>query len=738
MLDAFEKWNSGKDTTESDSLPGSCGLLWEEKYIMLLWLSHLTRTPFPLASISSSGSEIEPSISIPFEIPAGLPNVARRLLALGLSHIQSVTKEQEAATFLWTRLCTRPDMRLLRLHHTCVDWAFQSLKRIRDADEHISIYSYVGILSFLAGYFKICDSDSIISSLAPVLSYTQDTVMSRTKNANMINGSAAVRKLIIKIYRSFALHVLLLPADTPTDQSDVLDTLFNHLLASIGDKNNLVRFAASKALSLIAQKLDLDMLTQLVDTITEQLQDNVIIKSPETDKQIFPPIVLSQTWHQMDFSNADSSQWQGLILTLSHLLFRRSIPQRRLTAVVGHILKGLDFEQRSSIGVSVGSGVRDAACFGLWSLARKYSTRELLRVAAMSVRSKRSTQQPSSVFEVLAPELVLTATLDPEGNVRRAASAALQELVGRHPDTVPAGIVLVQVVDYQAVGLRYRAMHDTTLQVRNLDSLYLYAISDGLLSWRAINSPELGIRRHSADVISSVGYSHGFEPLLPLWRQLNSRKSRTLDEWHGLYLALAATFCGKNPPFHYRNRILKNLHISDQTLCLLDEKAPITIDDVKAPGKNAHLAADALGTLISLIDNRTPFGLEIDLLQYHVSVAMTSLIRCPEGTHAALFDTPLALFNQFNEQGQKDFINTWLTELESCATIRQNPVVKAAWIAAFGEILSGGTRWLDAAMDKVQQKVEDVLISHLSSQSPWQVKVAALKYQYKRVYLNCR
>ncbi|KAI4255724.1 MAG: hypothetical protein L6R42_006599, partial [Xanthoria sp. 1 TBL-2021] len=48
MLDAFELWNRPAECANS-----SDQLIWEEKYVMLLWLSHLALTPFDLESIST-------------------------------------------------------------------------------------------------------------------------------------------------------------------------------------------------------------------------------------------------------------------------------------------------------------------------------------------------------------------------------------------------------------------------------------------------------------------------------------------------------------------------------------------------------------------------------------------------------------------------------------------------------------------------------------------------------------
>ena len=75
--------------------------------------------------------------------------------------------------------------------------------------------------------------------------------------------------------------------------------------------------------------------------------------------------------------------------------------------------KGLLFDIRKG-SHSIGSNVRDATCYVYWSLARA-EVGHLLKPYALE----------------MARNLVITALFDREVHVRRAASAAFQENVGR-------------------------------------------------------------------------------------------------------------------------------------------------------------------------------------------------------------------------------------------------------------------------------------------------------------------
>jgi hypothetical protein len=213
---------------------------------------------------------------------------------------------------------------------------------------------------------------------------------------------------------------------------------------------------------------------------------------------------------------------------------------------------GISFEQRSFSGGAIGTNVRDAACFGIWALARRYTTKELLAVPTEKTISFTARHYPSppSVLQILASELIISGSLDPAGNIRRGSSAALQELIGRHPDTVHNGIAVVQTVDYHAVALRARAIKDVALGATKLYTLYGEALIDALLSWRGVGDADARARRAAAASFGSLTtelaressdsvkrLQHAVQLIV---RRLGALQAREVEERHGLLLALAA------------------------------------------------------------------------------------------------------------------------------------------------------------------------------------------------------
>lgn len=548
MLRAFIEWDALAVDEPYGENPRQ--LIWEERYVMLIWLSHLLLAPFDLTSLSSD------DIPVPFDnlgqirpLPVHAPMVAKSLLSVTLKYVNVPGKEREAATLVLARLILRRDMQALGLLTNLTEWAFAVLNPGK-GEELPSVYTCIGVLSFLGRLGASGQVDEFAPLIVPIFERTLHIARERTGVSEIISSSALARKIIIKILRTMTVMALSLSEKPkcPISEdkvSSILEDSIDHFLVSLADKDTPVRFAASKALSIVTLKLDPDMASEVIEAVTGSLEENILYEKP--DGTIVAPFEARKIGLHLlkrNLNAVDAQRWQGLILTLGHLLFRRAPPTHQLPHVLQPLISGLDFEQRSSTGSSVGTGVRDASCFGIWAISRKYTTQELLSLNTQTI-STPSRQDEKSILQMLATELVCAACMDPSGNIRRGASAALQELIGRHPNTIAEGISLVQVVDYHAVARRSRAMIDVAKATAALSHRYWSPLVESLLGWRGIGSPDAESRRQAAKAIGDLSMHDSYRTISGVLHRLRHKLSTLphgdVEARHGCLLSIAAT-----------------------------------------------------------------------------------------------------------------------------------------------------------------------------------------------------
>ncbi|KAI1083562.1 tubulin folding cofactor D C terminal-domain-containing protein [Whalleya microplaca] len=517
---------------------------WHGRYAVLLWLSQLFLAPFDLSTISSGDADIiDKPVVEGFQWPPQIPGITLRVIPLAIKYLALPGKERDGAKALLVRLVMRKDMQELGILHALVQWALSTLKPSTDASAETPYY-YIGRLSFLAGVLSASADTSIMNNYLSDIFYTMHTITAEESSAfSVINGTALARKMMIKVIRSVITLVLRKPQQTLAD-TEMVETSIGYLLERLADNDTPVRLAASKALSIITLKLDPDMASQVIEAVLESLNRNVLWVKNKSNPSA-PP--------SRDLTAVDPLEWHGLMLTLSHLLYRRSPPPENLSDIVHALLMGLSFEKRGPSGGSIGTNVRDASCFGIWALARRYTTAELLRVQTKSILVAKGHDPTASILQVIATELVVTASLDPAGNIRRGASAALQELIGRHPDTVEEGISVVQTVDYHEVALRSRAIHGVALRATRLSTHYGRALMEATLGWRGIGDMDAAARRVAATSfgvltaeLARVGDSDPLDNFKTsvdmLLSRLQGLQVRQVEERHGLLQTLAAVF----------------------------------------------------------------------------------------------------------------------------------------------------------------------------------------------------
>lgn len=464
----------------------------DSHYVILLWLSHLILTPFDLASVAadSDRTPMVPSL----EVPSGLPPVAGWALRAGIDSLDSPTNRQSVAAALLVRLSLRPDMHRFNMLDSLLTWALSRLKAEKKAAA-ATIHQAVGLLTLLNGIIASGAMDEVAPHLQLVYATVTHVFSNTSDHYRLLQDSAAAKRQSVKIKRNIVVH-LLQARDSQQDAihevvqamlntASALEDVVDYLLTLLADRDTQVRIAASKALSLIATKLDAPMAEEVVEAILGSLQEDVLDDT-----------------HGKTLTTVNPVRWHGLVLTLSHMLFRRTPAPGQLAEVLDALYLALRFEQKSSSGSSIGGNVRDAANFGMWSLARRYSTAELEQTAIAN--------PTISTLQTTANNLVCAACLDPVGNVRRGSSAALQELVGRHPDTIVNGISLVQVIDYQAVGKRSRALQRVAIDAASLDITYKDALLCQLYDWRGVSASDLASRQHAAWAVGELAQSSTF------------------------------------------------------------------------------------------------------------------------------------------------------------------------------------------------------------------------------------
>jgi hypothetical protein len=621
--------------------------------------------PFPLESISGLEPTEETSTLLRIELPPQAPSVTLRVLAVCIERMQSASKERSAAASLLVKLCARPDMQKLGLLDTLVEWSVSFFENATEGQT--DIHHCLGVLSFLSGLVASTTNEEIGRSLSTI--YRACRCILDHKNLTYIKSSAVARKTVVKILRTIVVHCLHSTANlVGLDSTSVLEEVIEFLLEAVADGDTPVRYGASKALSIITLKLDSEMAEDVVEAILGSLNESVYWQGTKRN-----------------LSGVNALRWHGLTLTLAQLLYRKAIPTSQLPDVLNALLLSLSFEQRSPTGGSIGTNVRDSACFGVWALSRRYATSDLLAVETASIRACAH-KSTLTVPQALAVELLTAACLDPAGNIRRGSSAALQELIGRHPNTIENGIPLVQVVDFHAVGLRQRAMCDVAIKAGSLHPLYWEALFDNLLGWRGTGSLDTDSRLFSAKAIGLLSSSQPADVVRRLsdqiCTQLRALRPREVEERQGLVAALAALVNTTNAPrdahgetnveeaAHGAREGLQHLWQLLRTDLMLEDKA------FMSPAMRPELTSSSLALFIAAMANltiqlpKTHWPKELPLTEA-VRIVSLCLGRYEETVLEAITVTVPAIITLLSSDSaalRDTIIGEWLSMLENEAS----------------------------------------------------------------------
>uniref|UniRef100_A0A671Z025 Tubulin-specific chaperone D n=1 Tax=Sparus aurata TaxID=8175 RepID=A0A671Z025_SPAAU len=393
---------------------------WETRYMLLLWLSMTCLIPFDLYRLdghleSDSGQAREP--------------IMDRILAIAKSYLLVSDCSRDAASVLISKFMTRPDVKQKHLGDF-LDWNLTTISQTSDQSMR-DIMVLDGALQSLSDN----NINVLICSPAP-------TILQCLEQKQLSESSQAMlRKLCVKLIQRLGLTFLKprlaawryqrgnrsLAANLSMSQSAIVaaavtpeaqvqkqeedydipedvETVIEQLLVGLKDKETIVRWSAAKGIGRVTGRLPKELADEVVGSVLD------CFSFQETD-----------------------NAWHGGCLALAELGRRGLLLPSRLTDVVPLIVKSLTYEEKRG-ACSVGSNVRDAACYVCWSFARAYEPKEL-----------------KPFVTDIASALLITTVFDRDVNCRRAASAAFQENVGRQ-GTFPHGIDILTAADYFAVG----------------------------------------------------------------------------------------------------------------------------------------------------------------------------------------------------------------------------------------------------------------------------------------------
>lgn len=469
---------------------------WETRYVLLIWLSIISKIPFPLSRLEVSDVALEESIIV-------------RIIKICKLFCLSKDACAVAAVFLVANFLTRSDVKNVYLEEM-ITW---SLKCVEDDPlRH-------GPLAVIAAILK----HSAREDVKPHIQIILDKVLQFHLNDNPAD---LIRKFGIKIVQRIGLVLLgtklaswryqkasrpisLVPnakhsntiesieeaKDIPFyhDDQDIppaIEDIIEQLIQGLRDKVITIRWSAAKGIGRITARLPIDLADEVVGFVLN------LFSGRESD-----------------------SAWHGGCLALAELGRRGLLLPHRLKDVIPVVVQALVFDEPRAYG-SIGYLIRDAACYVCWSFARAYDS---------------DIFQPY-VKEIAAMLLVVTC-FDREINCRRAASAAFQENVGRQGN-FPHGIEILTIADYFEVGVRNHAYLKISTQIAQYEE-YTKPLIDHLVT-RKVTHWDTALRELSAKALfnlTPIDPNYIKDTVLP--NLLDMLNSIDLNIRHGAVLAIA-------------------------------------------------------------------------------------------------------------------------------------------------------------------------------------------------------
>ncbi|NXS30951.1 TBCD protein, partial [Pomatostomus ruficeps] len=637
---------------------------WETRYMLLLWLSMICLIPFDLARFDGNLVSLEGQARQP---------TMDRILDIAKCYLVVSDKARDAAAVLVSKFIVRPDVRQSRMADF-LDWVLSMLSRSSSQTMEGTVIVN-GMLQALAQLFKHGKREDCLPYAATVLECLDNCKLSGSNQMVLRKlGMKLVQRLGLTFVkpkvakwryqrgcRSLAANLQAqgaavqnqnreAPAAAEADDDEEYDipaeieNVVEQLLVGLKDKDTIVRWSAAKGIGRITGRLPKELADDVIGSLLDCFSFDAYFYS------------------NFSFQETDNA-WHGGCLALAELGRRGLLLPSRISDVVPVMLKALTYDEKRG-ACSVGSNVRDAACYVCWAFARAYEPAELI-----------------PFIRHISSALVIAAVFDRDVNCRRAASAAFQENVGRQ-GTFPHGIDILTAADYFAVGNRVNCYLTISVYIAGFPE-YTQPMIDHLVNMK-INHWDSVIRELATKAL------HNITPRAPeymasvvLPRLLPLSVGSDLHTRHGAILACAEithALCklaqeNNRPVTYYFSEEsfegLKQIHqevCSQQRLFLL------------CRGLGGELMRPAVCTLIEKLSlSKVPFRgdpiiggwqwLINDSLRHLTLVSSTARQHIKESAVSAL----AALCNEFyiNERGEADpalqdeLVTQYVSELQN-------------------------------------------------------------------------
>ncbi|KAL4080682.1 armadillo-type protein [Scleroderma citrinum] len=397
--------------------PSSETSQWHLRYVVLLWLSLVSRIPFDLEQFDEVGQR---------------GRTASALESIAKEYLDKAGLEREGAAILLARFYMRKDTK--ERFRAFLRWS-SSVMQSGD------IFLSLAVLQVLC---EVVKSGAPEETRAVANDLTE--MLEVISNSEALMGNTLIRKYRTKLLSRVGLRMIpprptfsrlkmraldnsrdedaSQDCDDNNDEIDIpeeLEGILDALLKAVQDRDTIVRWSAAKGIGRLSERLPGEFSSQVLENVLHLFSIHTIAGASIYDL----PSIAEATWH-------------GACLTSAEMARRALVPPTLLPKLLDWLSQALYFDIRKGAH-SIGSNVRDAAAYVIWALARAQD---------------RSSFSPYA--HKLARSLVSVSLFDRDVSIRRAASAAFQEHVGRM-GLFAHGIDVLRKTDFYSVSIRRNA-----------------------------------------------------------------------------------------------------------------------------------------------------------------------------------------------------------------------------------------------------------------------------------------